>query len=101
MNLTEKVLAELPGTIHSIAEKLDLEKSQVKEVMFSSRREGITEIQPGTMRVWQRTGKRGGYKIGKRKYTRRKKPKRVGILLQIEMLESRVTNIEQLLGIEQ
>lgn len=112
---TRQVLAELPNTARRIAKTLDAHTTEVQEVLRQLRKDGVACILPMSQRRWGFTVEgQHKYDTGrlrypankssnngkpKRKYTRRQN-KKVGILLQIEMLETRVGNIEKLLGIE-
>lgn len=114
----EQIAFHLPATVLQLAKKTNIEVKFIKNILSNARDDGYAEIVPGTRRVWQLTAKgKGVYKEAllelqrqkavdqnkppKRKYTRKKKPKRAGILLRIEMMETRLQNLEDLLGVDQ
>ena len=99
MKIKEQVLAELPATAEAISRKTGIELPRVQKCLSNQKSRGVVRIirKDGNVSVWGQLDKT------KRKYTRRKKKKikRAGLLLQVEMLETRVGNIEQLLGVDQ
>lgn len=104
------VYGALPGTIAEICEKTGLDRKKVTKTIgnMNQRRQVKGAGKPRSHdRVWSmlKGGNTPTHSIHrnapvKRKYKKRKKVKRIGFLMQFDIINKRLGTIEDVLGIE-